>query len=330
MGINKLEFDIRMYTRADHMCPTRVAAASAQQALMLAMSDPHNERYDKFGLVGEDNNCHTWQFRPGTPRKRPRGFGTFASSIQDARGRTPVVVTKQEAPPPPKGPIIVSSKELADIVMKHVLPQLSPKRPFRTDEIARLLPVQYASAWTRSQNVRSFVLVKLREAGVITKYSHFEYLRAPEFVDKKLVVEEPQRTVNGNGHAPEASPALAAAPPAAPVAAPTPPPPPPETRAAQPVQPALSPEQKVDAVLLTICAVMNDRSQYKAEVDALSEELINVMTQMDAIRAKLEALIKREQQAPMHFGELLNSLRRPASHAPPPSSAQPAAVVLSS
>lgn len=319
MATNKLTFDIRMYTRSDHMCPTKVAAATAQQALMLAMSDPQNERYDKFGLVGEDNNCHTWLFRPGTPRKRPRGFGTFASSIQEARGRAAVTVRKEEPPPPPSGPVIASTKELADVVLKHVLPQISPKRPFKTEEIARLLPVQYAHAWTRSQNVRSAVLQKLREANVITKYSFFEYMRTAEFVDKKLIEEAPPpppKAVNGNGHAVD-TPVIATPPPPAT--------PPPETRLAPSV--TLSPEDKVDAVLLMIGAVMTERSQYKAEVDALSEELLNIVTQLDAVRSKVEALVKREQQAPMKFRELLDNVRR-ASPLPSQSS-QSAAVVLS-
>lgn len=316
MATSKLNFDIRMYTRGDHMCPTKVAAASAQQALMLAMSDPQNERYDKFGIVGEDNNCHTWQFRPGTPRKRPRGFGTFASSIQEARGRPAAVTVRKEEQPPPSGPIIASTKELADVILKHVLPQISPKRPFKTEEIARLLPVQYAHAWTRSQNVRSAVLQKLREANVITKYSFFEYMRAPEFVDKKLIEGAPPPKANGNGHAVD-TPVIATPPPLAA--------PPPETR---PVSSAtLSPEDKVEAVLLMIGAVMSDRSQYKAEVDALSEELLNVVTQLDAIRSKVEALVKREQQAPMKFRELLDNVRKASPL--PPQSAQSPAVVLS-
>lgn len=312
MGTNKLEFNIRMYTQSDRMCPSRVTAASGEQALILAMKDPQNNHYDKFGLVGRDNNCHVWEFRPGTPRRRPRGLGIFASSIQEARDRAHIAVTKQEPPPeapPPTGPVIASTKELADVVMKHVLPQLSPKRPFKTEEVARLLPVQYASAWTRSQNVRSSVLIKLKEKGVITKYSHFEYMRAPEFVDRKLIEEEvaPPEVANGNGksHAPEGPAIEPPAPPPALAARP------PEAR---PAQLPLSSDEKVDAVLLMIRAIMSDRSQYKAEIDALSEELLNVVTQMDSIRAKLEALIKREQSAPMRFGELLDSMRR----MPPP------------
>jgi hypothetical protein len=296
-------------------------AASPEQAFKIVIRDPQNNHYDKFGLIGRDGNIHTWDYRPGTPRKRPR-VNAMAMALQQAqdvqaRKRAPVVVTKEDDEPSTSGPVIASSKELTDVVLKHVLPQISPKRPFKTEEIGRLLPVQYAQAWTRSQNVRSAVLQKLREAGVITKYSFFEYMRAPEFVDKKLIEEAPPpppppKTANGNGHAPE------------PVPVAPPPIPSPEVRA---TAPPLSADDQVEAVLLMIRAVLSDRSQYKAEVDALSEELINVMTQLDGIRGKLDALIKREQKAPMLFGDLLDSLRRTSPL--PPQSAQPAAVVLS-
>lgn len=309
-------FNIRMFTESDRMRPTAVNAASAHQALMIAMSDPQNNHYNKFGLVGEDDNCHMWQFRPGTPRRRPRGLGIMAASLQEARGRSaPVVVTKQPEPAQPTGPVIISysPKELTDVVMKNVLPQISPKQAFKTEDIGRLLPVQYATSWTRSQNVRSAVLVRLRDLGVITKYSHFEYMRAPEFVDKKLIEDVPAPAPKvKNGHPPETAVIT----------------PPPVTPAAP--EPVFSPEEKVDAVLLMIRALMSADQQKKAKLDALADRLIEVTTVIDSIRGELDSLIKGEQQAPMRFRELLDSMRKGSPMSPPPPGASTmASAVLS-
>jgi hypothetical protein len=314
MHSSQAEYNIRMWTGTDRMAPNpaRVIAASPEQAFKMAIRDPLNNHYDKFGLIGRDGNIHTYDYRPGTPRKRPRvNPNAIALALQQAqeqaaaKRRASVVVTKEDPPPEPQGPVIASSRELADAIMKHVLPQMSPKRPFRADEIGPLLPVQYAPSWRKSPTVRSAVLVKLKERGVITKFSHFEYMRAAEYVDKKLIEEPPASPMSGNGHA---APAAAIA---------LPPTPPPPVAASAPQQP-FTPEEKLDAVLFMMRAIMSDDRQKKAKLDALAERIIQLMTDADAIRADLDAVIKSEQQAPLRFGELLDNLRRTPPLTPSP------------
>lgn len=292
--MKKLEFSIRGYDASGNQVPLKVEARSKEQALLVAMSDPLNARYVRFGLVGADGNCHTWRTREGYERRRPEGLGTFASTLQQARGRIP-----RRDPPPVSsetaGPLVVSVSEMVDVVKKRALPQMSPD-PFKVQDIRSYIPEPYRQNWLPS--VWPAVMNKLRAEGILLKKGHFLYARNPEWISKKLIEDEPAEEaapviVNGhsNGHAIDAPPAPVVSPPI-------------ET-------PTLEEGDKVDLFLVVAGQILLDRRAKKAKLSALQDRLVECFANLDSIRGELETVMKEDEVAPQQFAELMRAVRLP-------------------
>lgn len=295
----KLTFRIRMYDKDDNQCPTTIEAHSAEQALTLVQGMPGNERFIAFGLVGEDGNCHKWKYRAGAPRRRPGGLGTFASTLQHAR---PVPVAPRKEAAPPSGPVVISVAEMFEVVKKRALPQMSPADTFQVKDITKYIPEPYRANWLPT--VWPAVMKRLINEGVLLKPGHFNYLRNPDWINRKLVDDEPAVAapnghVNGqtNGHdiAPIAQPAAAPA----------------ITVHAEPEVPTLTPQDKIDATLILLRRLVVDDRAKKEKIRALGDRLVDVLGMLDGIRGDLDTLMKAEEAVPLKVDSLLSSVRQP-------------------
>jgi len=308
----KLSFRIRMYDKDDNQCPALIEAHSADQALTLVQGMPGNERFVAFGLVGEDGNCHKWKYRAGVPRRRPGGLGTFASTLQHARAVPPPAPRK--AVEPPSGPVVISLAEMYEVVKKRALPQMSPAETFQVKDITKYIPEPYRANWLPT--VWPAVMKRLINEGVLLKPGHFNYLRNPEWINRKLVEEEPAvaAAVAPNGHMNGHTNGHDVAPIAQPEAAP----PPIMVRSEPEPEPTLTPDDKIDATLLLLRRLVVDDRAKKEKIRALGDRLLDVLGMLDTIRDDLDTLMKAEEAVPLKVDALLTSVRPPP---PPPQAA---------
>lgn len=309
----KREFGVRMFDPKNNRSEEKYEAASARQALLIALSDPRNQRYVDFGIVGDDGQCHMWEHRQGTPRS-PRGrVGRFRddAAIREQMGRssTPTMDPSVLSPPPHRPTITtVSPAQLTEVFKSRVIPQLSKMDAFNARELGERLPIAYRAQWI--QPVWQKVLPRLLKDGALVKADHKNYRRAAEFVPPRAQEEEVEATVvppaNGasNGHAQDVAS------------------PPPEIAAtsipAQPV-PVQSPirlltaDERVDAVLLVTTAVLTDTVERRAKWKEFSDRIMGALETIEGIRTEVDAFIKAEESVPTRLVELLSQLRAPTA-----------------
>lgn len=306
-------FAVRMYDASRNRCEVDIAAASDNQALMLAMSEPRNELYIHFGLIGADGNCHKWIHRAGAPRINPERMGGMRE--RDTTPVKPVRPQDASAPDPkilhsPTTPIVVTKAtlsaivdKLSEVAMTRALPQLSSTDTFTARSLGEKLPLAHQPQWTAL--VWPKVISRMIEVGAVTKAHHKNYRRVHGFVFTPTPADDAPVIApsNGNGAHPPANPEARAAPQVV-VASQIPSTPDLEER-------MLTADDKVEAVLLLIKAVLLDNRHRQQSFKALADRLVDAMALVDGIRTDLESMMKAESELPMRAGEIITQLRRP-------------------
>jgi hypothetical protein len=307
----KIEFIVKMWDPSENQNSEKIEAATANQALMLAMSKPLNARYIHFGLVGRDGNVHVWRHRNGVPRVRPGGMHSLATPLETARTKEGPRPRSQSAPAVSKviaAPIVMaplSIEVLTEMVMTRALPQMPATEAFMARAIGDKLPLDHRHEWTPA--IWPHVISRLRTAGVLIKMGNRPaYMRNPEYVSKKMVREEEPAppaipVVNGHGTAP----AVPAQPSAAPEIALPP-------KSPDLGQLILTPDDKIDALLMMMRVLLSDTRERESKFKALTDRIMDALLLVDGIRTELESIMKAEAQLPARAGEIIAGLRRSA------------------
>lgn len=315
----KLDFKIRMWDASLNRCEETYPATTLNQALMIAMSAPANEKYLHFGLVGRDGGCHVWKHRRGAPHINPERMAASTHALtataptvrpKDAKARDPRILSE------PTKPIVietVSVEKLTEITMQSALPQLPARDAFTAREIGTKLPHENQHQWT--PEVWPHVISRLRSSGVLLKLgTRHAYMRNPEHVGKKLVIDEdPPATVartNGHGAAPAVPEAVAT-----PLAAAAP-----EPLVAEPVPdlpPLLSIDDKIEGILTFTQALLSDTRQREQTFKSIADRIVDIanvvegaLQSLDQIRADLKRAVQAEAALPTRATELVTKWRR--------------------
>jgi hypothetical protein len=317
--MDKIVFTVRMWDPDGHQTEDKFPAATANQALMRAISEPKYGRYIHFGLVGRDRNCHVWKHRYGHPNINPERtpIGELASRTPDKRAtqRNETRAFDVSGSTMADAPVVhehLSIEKLADITMQRALPQLSATEPFTARAIGLKLPRENQHQWT--PEVWTHVVSRLRAKGVLLKLgAKHQYVRNPNHVGVKMVDDETPAAVSvghGNGAIPEAVAAPAAEP--APVAQPAPPTP---SRFDLGTT-LLTTDDKIEGILLLTQALLLDTNARKQTFMGLADRVMNVLQStetlletIDKIREDVQRAMQEEAALPTRAAELVTKLR---------------------